>query len=90
MREFLIRLKWKSMEFLESGSLILERNYSLSLKSMFDRLKNEGITYRELNQKVKNFEIGGSSNRKLVIIDEIKGGDFIVKNVVAKVSLDTN
>jgi clan AA aspartic protease (TIGR02281 family) len=59
-------------------------------KRMFDRLKKEGITYRELNQKVKTFGIGGSSNGKLVIIDEIKVGDFIVKNVVAKVSLDTN
>jgi predicted aspartyl protease len=59
-------------------------------KRMFDRLKNEGITYRELNQTVMTFGIGGSSNGKLVIIDEIKVGDFIVKNVVAKVSLDTN
>ena len=59
-------------------------------KRMFDRLRGEGITYRDLNQKVKTFGIGGSSNGKLVIIDEIKVGDFIVKNVVAKVSLDTN
>ena len=59
-------------------------------KRMFDRLKNEGISYRELNHKVKTFGIGGLSNGKLVIIDEIKVGDFIVKNVVAKVSLDTN
>jgi len=59
-------------------------------KRMFDRLKNEGITYRELNQTVKTFGIGGSSNGKLVIIDEIKVGDYVVKNVVAKVSLDTN
>ena len=59
-------------------------------KRMFDRLKNEGITYRELNHKVKTFGIGGLSNGKLVIIDEIKVGDYVVKNVVAKVSLDTN
>lgn len=59
-------------------------------KRMFDRLKNEGINYRELNQKVKTFGIGGLSNGKLVIIDEIKVGDYIIKNVVAKVSLDTN
>jgi clan AA aspartic protease (TIGR02281 family) len=57
---------------------------------MFDRLEKEGITYRDLNQTVKTFGIGGISNGKLVIIDEIKVGDFVVKNVVAKVSLDMN
>ena len=59
-------------------------------KRMFDRLRGEGITYRDLNQKVKTFGIGGSSNGNLVIIDEIKVGDYVIKNVVAKVSLDTN
>ena len=59
-------------------------------KRMFDRLKNEGITYRDLNQTVKTFGIGGTSNGKLVIIDEIKVGNYVIKNVVAKVSVDTN
>jgi clan AA aspartic protease (TIGR02281 family) len=57
---------------------------------MYNRLKKEGIKYYDLNKIVQSFGIGGDSYSKLVILDEVKIGDYIVKNVVASVSLDND
>lgn len=60
-------------------------------KRMFERLKSEGINYRDLNQKVSSYgimEIESLSN--LVIINELKIGEYTIKNVIAKVSLDND
>ena len=55
---------------------------------MFERLKANGISYKDLNKTVKSFGIGGEAYGDLVILEEVKIGDYIVKNVVATV-LDT-
>ena len=57
---------------------------------MFDRLKNSGVKYRDLNQTIKTFGVGGESQGKLVLIDKIKIGDYNLNNVIAEVSLDNN
>ena len=57
---------------------------------MYNRLKKEGIKYYDLNKIVQSFGIGGDSYSKLVILDEVKIGDYTVKNVVASVSLDND
>jgi predicted aspartyl protease len=55
---------------------------------MFERLKANGISYKDLNKTVKSFGIGGEAYGDLVVLEEVKIGDYIVKNVVATV-LDT-
>jgi hypothetical protein len=55
---------------------------------MFERLKANGINYKDLNKTVKSFGIGGEAYGDLVVLEEVKIGDYIVKNVVATV-LDT-
>lgn len=55
---------------------------------MFERLKANGISYKDLNKTVKSFGIGGETYGDLVFLEEVKIGDYIVKNVVATV-LDT-
>ena len=55
---------------------------------MFERLKANGINYKDLNRTVKSFGIGGEAYGDLVVLEEVKIGDYIVKNVVATV-LDT-
>ena len=57
---------------------------------MFDRLKEGNIKYQELNREVTSFGIGGNAVSDLIIIQEIKIGDYIVKNVVASVSKSHN
>ena len=57
---------------------------------MFDRLKNSGVKYRDLNKTIKTFGVGGESQGKLVLIDKIKIGDYYLNNVIAEVSLDNN
>ena len=64
-------------------------NFSIGMR-MFDRLKNSGVKYRDLNQTIKTFGVGGESQGKLVLIDKIKIGDYYLNNVVAEVSLDNN
>ena len=64
-------------------------NFSIGMR-MFDRLKNSGVKYRDLNQKIKTFGVGGESQGKLVLIDKIKIGDYYLNNVIAEVSLDNN
>ena len=55
---------------------------------MFERLIANGVNYKDLNKTVKSFGIGGEAFGDLVVLEEVKIGDYIVKNVVATV-LDT-
>ena len=55
---------------------------------MFERLITNGVNYKDLNKTVKSFGIGGEAFGDLVVLEEVKIGDYIVKNVVATV-LDT-
>ena len=55
---------------------------------MFERLIANGVNYKDLNKTVKSFGIGGEAYGDLVVLEEVKIGDYIVKNVVATV-LDT-
>ena len=55
---------------------------------MFERLISSGVSYKDLNKTVKSFGIGGEAFGDLVVLEEVKIGDYIVKNVVATV-LDT-
>ena len=64
-------------------------NFSIGMR-MFDRLKNSGVKYRDLNQTIKTFGVGGESQGKLVLIDKIKIGDYYLNNVITEVSLDNN
>ena len=64
-------------------------NFSIGMR-MFERLKNSGVKYRDLNQTIKTFGVGGESQGKLVLIDKIKIGDYYLNNVIAEVSLDNN
>ena len=64
-------------------------NFSIGMR-MFDRLKNSGVKYRDLNQTIKTFGVGGESQGKLVLIDKIKIGKYFLSNVIAEVSLDNN
>lgn len=59
-------------------------------KRMFERLKENGMTYKDLNMDVKTIGVGGISDGELIIIDEIVVGDYKVKNVVTKVNLDND
>ena len=59
-------------------------------KRMFDRLKENGMTYKDLNMDVKSIGIGGISDGELIIIDEIVIGDYKIKNVITKVNLDND
>ena len=64
-------------------------NFSIGMR-MFERLKNSGVKYRDLNQTIKTFGVGGESQGKLVLIDKIKIGDHYLNNVITEVSLDNN
>ena len=55
---------------------------------MFERLISSGVSYKDLNKTVKSFGIGGEAYGDLVALEEVKIGDYVVKNVVATV-LDT-
>lgn len=55
---------------------------------MFDRLIENGVNYKDLNKTIKTFGIGGEAYGDLVVFEEVRIGEYIVKNVVATV-LDT-
>ena len=55
---------------------------------MFERLISSGVSYKDLNKTVKSFGIGVEAYGDLVVLEEVKIGDYVVKNVVATV-LDT-
>jgi len=59
-------------------------------KLMYERLKKANVKYTDLNNIESVFGVGGEALTNTVIFDEIKIGDYIVKNVVAKVMLDNN
>ena len=60
-------------------------------KRMFERLKSEGISYKDLNQEIRSYGIMNiESKGNLVVIDELKIGEYILKNVIANVSLDND
>ncbi len=59
-------------------------------KRLFDRLVESGIKYRDLKMNVTSFGVGGSSENKYIILDEITIGEITVKNVVATVRLKQN
>ena len=59
-------------------------------KRLFDRLVDSGIKYKDLNMDVTSFGVGGSSENKYIILDEITIGEITVKNVVAAVRLEQN
>ena len=60
-------------------------------KRMFERLKSEGISYKDLNQEIRSYGIMKiESKGNLVVIDELKIGEYILKNVIAEVSLDND
>ncbi|MDG1348474.1 MAG: retropepsin-like aspartic protease, partial [Flavobacteriales bacterium] len=65
--------------------------YGISIgKRLFDRLVESGIKYRDLKMNVTVFGVGGSSENKYIILDEITIGEITVKNVVATVRLEQN
>jgi hypothetical protein len=57
---------------------------------MFNRFVKEGIKYKDLNREIKTFGVGGESQGKLVVLDNIKIGDYILNNFIVKVALDNN
>jgi hypothetical protein len=59
-------------------------------KRMFERLKEEGVTFKDLNLNIKTFGVGGVSNGNLVIIENVRVGDYLVKDFIFKVNLDNN
>lgn len=59
-------------------------------KRMFDRLKQEGVTFKDLNLNIQTFGVGGVSNGNLVIIENINVGDYLIKDFIFKVNLDNN
>ena len=59
-------------------------------KRMYERMKEEGMQFKDLNMEVQSIGVGGISNGELIVINEITIGDYKVKNVIAKVNLDNN
>tara|TARA_B100000902_G_scaffold396502_1_gene457675 strand:+ start:374 stop:1273 length:900 start_codon:yes stop_codon:yes gene_type:complete len=59
-------------------------------KRLYNRLIDEKVDIRDLNQEVYTSGIGGESKGKYVIFDEIGIGDYIIKDVVAIISLEHN
>jgi predicted aspartyl protease len=59
-------------------------------KTLFNRMEKAGVEFIDLNKKVVSQGIGGVSNGKKIILNNIKIGDYFLNNVVATVSLDNN
>jgi len=59
-------------------------------KKMFERLKRQGIEFLDLNKKVVSVGVGGQSEGRLILLNNVKIGDYTLSNVVAEVSLDDN
>ena len=57
---------------------------------LFKRLVKEGVKYRDLKRTVKTFGVGGESTGRLIIIDDLKIGGYIINNVVVKIANDNN
>ena len=53
---------------------------NFSIGKMFERLKSEGISYKDLNQEIRSYGIMKiESKGNLVVIDELKIGEYILK-----------
>ena len=59
-------------------------------KRMFQRFMKEGVTYKDLNRVIKTFGVGGESKGKLIVLDNIKIGDYVLNNMIVEISLDNN
>ena len=59
-------------------------------KRMFERLKQEGVTFKDLKLNIKTFGVGGVSNGNLVIIENVRVGDYLIKDFIFKVNLENN
>ena len=70
---------------LDSGAM----TFSIG-KILFERLVKNGIKYTDLNKTVSTIGVGGQTSGSLVIIEEIKIGDYIIKNVVADIDENNN
>ena len=70
---------------LDSGAM----RFSIG-KILFERLVKNGIKYTDLNKTVTSIGVGGQTSGSLVIIEEIKIGDYIIKNVVADIDENNN
>ena len=86
--KYIITLKVNSVK----GEWLFDTGaYGISIgKRLFDRLVESGIKYRDLKMNVTVFGVGGSTENKYIILDEITIGEITVKNVVAAVSLEQN
>ena len=76
-----VKGKW----LLDSGAM----TFSIG-KILFERLVKNGIKYTDLNKTVSTIGVGGQTSGSLVIIEEIKIGDYIIKNVVADIDENNN
>ena len=59
-------------------------------KTMFARLIEEGVEYTDLKRTIKTFGVGGESLGRMIILNKIKIGDYILNNIKVKVSNDNN
>lgn len=59
-------------------------------KKLWARMQKEGVVYKDLNIESQTEGVGGFSNVKFVLLEEVVIGEFIVKNVVARVRYDQN
>ena len=75
-----------------SGDFLLDTGamgFSIG-KKMFERLKGQGIEFLDLNKKVASVGVGGESQGKLILLNNVKIGNYTLSNVVASVSLENN
>ena len=59
-------------------------------RRMFNRMVDEGINYKDLNRTIKTLGVGGESLGKLIILDKIKVGDYLLNNVIVKIANENN
>ena len=57
---------------------------------MFKRLVSQGVTYKDLERTIKTLGVGGESSGRLIILDNIKIGNYTVNNVKTYISNDNN
>ena len=75
-----------------SGDFLLDTGamgFSIG-KKMFERLKDQGIEFIDLKKEKTSVGVGGESQGKLILLNNVKIGSYTLKNVVATVSLDHN
>lgn len=74
------------------GSWVFDSGAQLTSigKRMFERLQSEGVQFKDLDLTIKIFGVGGVSNGSLVMIENFKVGNYVIKEFIIKVSLDNN